>query len=263
MFVLHFWLMARLMYSVIKGVLILNLVFLLIGAGRPAVAEDIKISLAEIPKSSFYNEEHQLVGGFPELLRLVDQYYLEGNLVLEAFPFARSINNVLVNKHDAHVPLPGIDSALKDDSEFQFVDEPLLEVAFVIYSHKDNPITRHDNLHQLSIDTLIGHTDFFDFKVGTVVTFETGLKKVINKRVDAFIMEQDVVDRLIRDTNLIAIHRSLYAALPTSLIVSKSDRGNDLNRALSSAIRRAKNDPRYHPITQTIHKTYIDWQPYE
>lgn len=231
---------------------------LLFGSAR---AEDISISLAELPVHSFYNDRNELVGGFPELIRIVDEYYPDGTITQAAFPFGRSINNVAVEKFDAHVPL--IRAGKSDELTFQYVDEPLLDVTFVIYSHKDAPVRHGDDLSKLAIDTKSGHARFFDFPINEVTSIVTGLRKLANKRSNAFIMEQDAVDKLITQFEMNSLHREKYATWDSSMIVAKSARGDTLNDALSAAIKAAKADPRYDPIARSIHVPYKHWQPYE
>lgn len=223
-------------------------------------AEDLTISMAEIPNLTYYDKDYSLAGDFPKLLSLLDEYYEDGALILNAYPFARSINNVVAGLADAHVPLIKADT--KANLNFRHVDETLLDVTFVIYSHRDNPVSKYDDFTKLTVDTVIGHKQFFEFPVQEVIDFETGLKKVTNKRSDAFIMEQDAVDALIRSHSYNSIHRAHFQTWPSTLIVSKSPRGELVNKLLGRAIINMKSDPRYPTLARRIHTPFEDWQPY-
>ncbi|WP_420415432.1 substrate-binding periplasmic protein [Roseibium sp.] len=241
-----------------KRLLLLICVFLGVGS---ATAEDLKISLAEIPHLSYYDKNHKLVGAFPVLLKLLDEHYAAGNFKLTAFPFGRSINNVIVGKADAHVPL--INTGSDTEQPYQYVDEPLLTVTFVIYSHMDKPVSKTADLSQLSIDTVIGHQQFFNFPIGEVVDFQTGLKKVVNKRIDAFIMEQDAGDSLIRLNGYNTLHRAHFRTWDSSIVVARNGRGAELNAKLSAAIRNLKADPRYKDAAHAVHAPFKEWQPHQ
>ena len=108
-----------------------------------------------------------------------------------------------------------------------------------------------------------GHARFFDFPINEVTSIGTGLRKLANKRSNAFIMAQDAVDKLITQFEMNSLHREKYATWDSSMNVAKSARGDTLNDVLSAAIKAAKADPRYEPIARSIHGPYKHWQPYE
>ncbi|WP_420415433.1 hypothetical protein [Roseibium sp.] len=224
-----------------------------------AQATDVKISLAELPNLSIKTADNKADGPYPNLLKLIDEYYEGGSFEMEIFAFGRSLNNIQTGAADAHVPL--IQTASGDGPNFQYVDEPLWNVTFVVYSRKDNPISRDADFSKLKVDTLIGHEHFFDFKVGEVTSIETGLKKLVNKRTDAFIKEQDIVDSMIKANGYDTVHRALYEVWGSSMILPKTPAGDALNVAMTEAIRAAKKDERYKPTAEKVHNPYNDWQP--
>lgn len=229
--------------------------------GTQTQAETIRISLAELPNLSFYNEEHRLVGPFPKLIELLDEYHVDGDFDVKAYPFGRSLNNIVAGIADAHIPL--INTGTNKSLPFQYVDEPLLTVTFVLYSHMDNPIKPTDDLRNLVLDTMTGHAEFFDFPINEVVDVETGLRKLINRRTDGFIMEQDAIDALIRQRSYNTTHREHFRTWASSIVVAKSRHGNAVNRKLSAAIRKMRHDPRYQLLADRVHAPFRVWQPHK
>lgn len=173
---------------------------------------------------------------------------------------------------DFHIPL--IKNPLIPESSlpFRYSSLPTGPVAFVIYSHKDNPITKQDiekaadksksDFHY-KIDTLQGHTELFDFPAVENYDFESALKRVIIKRIDAAIMPQEECDSVIRKLKLKDIHRELYYEFDSMIVVSKDKHGDEIDKILTDALKKLKADGRLDKINEKIHKSYIDWQPHK
>lgn len=231
----------------------------LIGCMTPAFASNISVSLAEIPGTVNKEAGGAASGNLPDLLALIDEYYLEGDFEYGVYPFGRSINNVTAGRADAHAPL--INTGSGDAPDFQYVREPIAQVTFVIYSNKSNPVTADADFSTLNVETMIGHAHFFGFPVSESASIESALKKVETGRVDAYIMAQDAVDGLIRAEGFEAVHRAKYATWGSSLLVAQGPDGDALNETISGAIKAAKADPRYQGAAEQMHAPYSDWQP--
>lgn len=232
----------------------LKLLPLIAFLATPAVS-GLPISLANLPVVQ-KDTELGATGPLPDLLRLIEEYYPE-DFSFEVYPFGRSIANVATGSYEAHAPL----IAVGTPSDFQFVDEPLNYVSFVIYSSDDTPVTADSAFSSLTVETAAGHAQFFDFEVSENPSIESALKKVASGRVDAFIMAQESTDHLLKSGDFPGIHRALFAELPASVIVTKGERGDALNEALTKAIRAAKKDPRYAVLSAKFHAPFEDWQP--
>ena len=231
----------------------------LIWMSTSVAASELSVSLAELPGLAAQEPGGGVSGSLPKLIAIVDDHYPQADFALDVFPFARSIHNVSTGSADTHAPLINVGQV--PNADFQYVNEPLLDVTFVIYSHKDAPVSDTSDFNALSVDTLIGHSQFFDFEIGEVKSLEIGLKKVAKKRIDALIMEQDAVDHLVKAMSMDVIHRAPYASWGSAMIVQKGPAGDKLNADLSAAIKKAKQDPRYAEASNAVHKPYDDWQP--
>ncbi len=225
----------------------------------PLQAANLTVSLAEIPGLAVSDGSGSAEGAMPRLLAIVDEYYEGGDFDFQVFPFGRSIQNVVTGKADVHAPL--IDTGTGSPPDFQYISEPLLDVTFVIYSRRDAPLDASSDLSSLKVETMIGHSHFFDFAVDEVTSIEIGLKKLVNGRTDAFIMEQDAVDGLIKAQGMSDLHRAKYAVWDSTLIVPAGPEGDALNAALSAAVAKAKTDERYAVAAANVHAPFEDWQP--
>lgn len=228
-------------------------------------AKDLIASMAKLPVLI----EDKDTGPFVELVKAIGDVYTEGKITREVYPFKRSLNNVIHGKADFHIPL--IKNPLIPESSlpFRYSSLPTGPVAFVIYSHKDNPITKQviekasKKDFPYKIDTLQGHTELFDFPTIENYDFESALKRILIKRIDAAIMPQEECDSVIRKLKLKDIHRSLYYEFDSMIVISKDKHGDEVDKILTHALEKLKADRRLEKINEKIHKSYIDWQPYK
>nr|WP_320192854.1 hypothetical protein [uncultured Desulfobacter sp.] len=79
---------------------------------------------------------------------------------------------------------------------------------------------------------------------------------------DGFIAEQDGCDLFIRQHKIKNIRRALYAKWKSSIVILKGPESKEINRIVSSALRKLKQKGQLQKITKTIHRPYEDWQPY-
>jgi len=79
-------------------------------------------------------------GVFVDIIRAIDSVY-EGNIERSVYPFPRSLNNVISEKADFHLPMIRNKLVPVESLPYAYTTEKMGYVCFVIYSHKDNPIT--------------------------------------------------------------------------------------------------------------------------
>ncbi|HAO22932.1 MAG: hypothetical protein BWK80_14735 [Desulfobacteraceae bacterium IS3] len=103
-------------------------------------AKDLTASMAKLPVLI----EDKDTGAFVELVKAIGEVYTEGNIIREVYPFKRSLNNVIQGKADFHIPLIRNPLIPESSLPFRYSSLPTGPVAFVIYSRKDNPITKQD-----------------------------------------------------------------------------------------------------------------------
>jgi ABC-type amino acid transport substrate-binding protein len=207
-----------------------------------------------------------------ELVKAIDEVYTEGEIIREVYPFKRSLENVTTGNADFHIPLIKNPLVSEDKLPFRYSSVPTGPVAFVIYSHKDNPISKQDIVKAVEtnpsqfpykIDTLQGHTEFFNFPVIENHDFESALKRVSMKRIDAAIMPQEECDATLRKLNMKEIHRALYYEFDSMIVIPKGPKGDEIDKIITESLKKLKSDGRLDKINDKIHKPYIDWQPYK
>ena len=233
-----------------------------------ATAGNLKASMAKLPVLI----EDENTGGFVELVKALDEVYAEGEILREVYPFKRSLDNVIKGKADFHIPLIRNPLIPEDKLPFRYSSLPTGPVAFVIYSHKDNPLAKEDIAKAggknppdfpYKIHTVPGHTELFVFPTVENFDFENCLKMVVMKRIDAVILPQEEADFIIRKLGIKEIHRSLYYEFDSMLVVAKDKRGEEIDRILTEALKKLKADGRLDRINENIHSPYRDWQPYK
>lgn len=96
-----------------------------------ASADELSASLADIPNP-----------GFSRFLDKMAEHYTDGPFHHETFPFPRSIQNAINGEFSFHMPL--LENPLLPDAQLPYVysTDSFARVSFVIYSQKDQPITR-------------------------------------------------------------------------------------------------------------------------
>jgi hypothetical protein len=245
---------------------------LLLCAAMAAQEEGLlRASLADLPGLSGLSgsADRPGYGPFEELVKAIDEAYRGGRIVMDVYPFARSVNNVLVGAADFHVP--SIRNPEVDQGELPYgtVSVPMGKVAFVIYSNSAKILTRSalkstieaGGPLQYDIDVAGGIQDQFPFRVSTTNDIERSLKKVSAGRLDALIWAQEDTDLALRALRLANIHREFWMDFDDVIIVPKGSKGERLDRLLSAALTRLSEEGRLEKLHDAIHKPYWDWQP--
>lgn len=225
-------------------------------------ARDLVACIGIIPPHSMMGKDGVPTGGFVDVVRAIDDVYKEGRITIQLYPIARAINMVKSGKADLFIPYIPPPHLEKAELDYTFASEPLVQVAFVLYSRADGPEFPMDHLGVYKIETLRGAAEHFPFPIGEIDSFRQGLLKVISSRSDGFIVEQEAADKYIREHKLKNIRRTLYAVWNSSIVIPKGERGKELDLIISTALGQLKQSGTLQKITQTIHKPYEDWQPY-
>lgn len=240
--------------------LMVTLFFLYLHAG--AQAGELIASVGIIPPHSMIGKDGKPTGGFVEIVKAIDRVYDEGHIDIQLYPIARAMNMIKSGQADLFIPYIPPPHLGDNDLPYTFASESIVEVTFVLYSRADGHELRMDRLKDYRIETLRGAAEHFPFKIGEIDSFRQGLLKVTAGRSDGFIVEQDAADKYIREHKLKNIRRTLYAVWNSSIVIPKGKRGQDIDKIVSTALRRLKQSGELQLITETIHKPYEDWQPY-
>ncbi len=245
----------------------LKMILCFLSIASPVQAHDLTASMADIPGLV----EDKDTGAFVELVKAIDEVYTDGKIIRKVYPFKRSIRNVEDETADFHIPLLKNPFISLDSLPYRYISVRNGIVTFVIYSHKDNPITKQNielankdktKSFPYKIETLRGHKELFNFEISEINQFYSGLAKVVLGRTDAFIMPQEECDAIIRNKKLWDLHREKYADFDDMIIVKKGKKGDDIDKIISDALNRLESDGRLKEIYYNIHKPYIEWQPY-
>jgi len=142
-------------------------------------------------------EDGQPRGGFIEVVKAIDRVYTEGNISIKLFPIARSVRNLVNGQADFLIPYIPNAHIQPETLPFAYASEPIVNVAFVLYTWADKPILPMDRLEEYEIETLRGAAQHFAFEISEIDSFRQGLMKVAMGRTDGFIVEQDAADSCI------------------------------------------------------------------
>jgi polar amino acid transport system substrate-binding protein len=241
---------------------LLIMVFLSSGALQ---AEEITISMAYLPGILETPDN----GPFVDLIKAIDNAY-EGTIKRGVFPFPRSIENVVSGKADFHLPM--IRNTLIDESSlpYAYSTSKMGNVVFVIYSHKDNPITvekinaaKSQKPFPYKIETSGGFESYFDFTVSAASGVDSALKKIDRKRIDGFIFAQEECDHVTKQLKLKNIHRELYNKFDDVFIIPKGAAGKRVDEILTTCLEKMKSDGSMQMLHSKVHLDYQQWQPHQ
>jgi polar amino acid transport system substrate-binding protein len=154
------------------------------------------------------------------------------------------------------------------------VTERMGSVSFVIYSHREKPLTKQmlddaiRNAHSgasfpYSIEVPQGIEDQFPFPAISSNYVYQSLKKVAAKRIDALVWAQEETDLTLKHLKLGGIRRDFWQTFDDVILIPKGPAGDRMNAILSKALTTLKASGRLGQLYFHIHRPYNDWQPYE
>jgi polar amino acid transport system substrate-binding protein len=243
-----------------------GLFFVIVSLPCLTYAKDLEASLAYLPTLADSPDK----GFFVDLVKAIDEVYVDGSIHIKVYPFVRSLNNIKQGKADFHVPMARDPFLDEDKHPYKYASEPMGEVSFVIYSHKGNPITKEDILRGTSlanfpykIETERGLEDLFNFPIITSSTIDQSMKKLVIRRIDCFIWAQEEADSILRELKIAIIHRAFYRIFDDVIVIPEGHKGDEVDKILSQAIRTLKSTGRWQALYKKIHRSYLEWQPYQ
>jgi polar amino acid transport system substrate-binding protein len=143
-------------------------------------------------------------------------------------------------------------------------------VCFVIYSHKDKPISlkqiqesKNTKPFPLKLESMGGFLDYFDFPISESVGIENSLKKISMKRIDAFIFAQEESDFMTKQLKLKSVHREKYDDFDDVLVIPKGEKGKKIDKILSECLVKLRSTGELQKLHRKVHLPYQDWQPYQ
>lgn len=202
-------------------------------------------------------------GPFIDLVKAIDDAYRGGRMPIRTVPLGRLQYGVSRGITDVAFPainaLSDIDPALP----FRFSTTPVGAVAIVIYSNRSRPVTHADLVAYARGGTpLRVHSSAVDwgFPAQPFTTLESALRRVDAGRMDALLWAQEEADTELRRLGLTRIHRELHGHFDDIFLLPKGPRGDFVDRTLTEAISRLREDGRLDPLYRRIHRPWDDWQ---
>ena len=243
-----------------------GIVLALCGGILPSAhARDLNASLPYLPSVLETSER----GAFIDLVKAIDDVYTEGRIVIKIYPFQRSLYNVVSGNADFHLPMFKNPAIPPEQLPFRHISVPMGNVVLVLYSHIDHPLTKEDLLkakfispYPYVIETDRGLVESLnEIPIQGQSSVKQMFQKLDAKRIDGFIFAQEDTDAVLKELRLKSIQRTFYLELGDFILVQKSDRGDEVDRILSQALRILQSQGRLQPLHQKIHRPYQDWQP--
>ena len=246
--------------SLFCGILLLALTL-----ASPALSKDLKVSMAFLPNILETPDK----GVFVDMIKAIDGVY-EGNIERSVYPFPRSMDNVISQKADFHLPMIRNKVVPVESLPYAYTTEKMGDVCFVIYSHKDKPITlkkiqeaKNTKPFPLKLESIGGFLDYFDFPISESIGVENSLKKVNLKRTDAFIFAQEECDFMAKQLKLKNINRELYDNFDDVFVIPKGEKGKEIDTILSACLVKLKSTGDLEKLHRKVHLPYQEWQPHK
>jgi polar amino acid transport system substrate-binding protein len=227
--------------------------------------KDLKASLAQLPGLADTPDK----GAFVDIVKAIDDVYTDGKITIELFPFPRSYSNIIQGKADFH--MPSLRNPLVDEKKlpYRIVTERMGVVSLVIYSNVNKIITKKmiddavakGGKFPYKIEAGGGMEDLYPFPITASNNLEQTMQKINSNRIDALIWAQEEPDLVLKKMKLKTIHREHYQDLDDVIITTKNPRGEEVNKILSTAIKKLRASGRLQKLYEKTHKPYDNWQP--
>lgn len=228
-----------------------------------SIGQDIIASVAAIKGQAYYNNQGVPSGPMIDLIKEMDRLYKDGVFTIRIIPFTHSIRQVAQGRADFHMPLVRLETVNEDSLDFSYIRLPFARVAFVAYTRSSGEPFNKEDAHKKRIATPAAHRHFFPFKTIEMNAISIAMNMLRIGRIDAFIMEQEAVDRYIRSNRLWFVRRQLYQEWESYFVVSKNNpERTALDDLLSGLLEKLNGEGKLLPLAEKIHKPFYEWQPY-
>jgi polar amino acid transport system substrate-binding protein len=218
-------------------------------------AMDINGTLAKMPVYSESSEKGVLV----DLVKAVAE--VSGNNIdIKVLPFSASLNLIIFNKRDFHMPLIKNDVVNPDELKYLYSTDTIFHVNFVIYSLKDKDINTQ-NISNFKVETDRAHINYFPFDVIPSNSIEQSLLKVNSGEIDAFIFADFATDPYLKQMDNKKIKRELYKRFDSKIVFPKNEKGKQMDEMFISALDKLRTSGKLQKIVAPIDTQYDNWQP--
>lgn len=227
-----------------KGLLAMcSLLTWLLSCPTTGLARDYRINVGQLPLYAESKDRGILI----DVIKAMDDEYAAGRLIIEVYPFERSIHNVAQGLADLHFPTVGSADWGREDGPYE--EElrarglrrstcSLTKSHFALYRNRDHPpldLTRLDAYH---IETDAGHTSFFEFPIQGTTCLPCSVEKLSAKRIDGLVFASREIDLMIREAGLTNIARQDFRIFGSKFILPDTAEGAETDAMLCEVIGR-------------------------
>jgi polar amino acid transport system substrate-binding protein len=184
------------------------------------------------------------------------------DIQIDVYSFARSVDNVIHNRADFHIPLIKNDIIPIDKLPFAYSTETIFQVNFVLYTNIKNKINVN-NLNNYRVETDRAHIKYFPFPIFPSNSIKQSLRRLHHGMIDAYIFADTSTDPILQQQGYVDINRSLYKVFDVKIVIPKGAHGEYIDNELSKAIQKLRSNGQLQQIEESVNYPYNNWQPYD
>lgn len=211
-----------------------------------AAVDNLRIGFADLP--GVENHPHEVA--VLNLLEAIGKLPFIGNLEVVRVPFARSIVELGRGNLDAHLPikydsddLHGAENYMLQFgtplTAFEYNNENLFKVNFVIITREENPLTI-DQAFNANVLTDISHVAFFKDKFGPSHCMKCSLADVQNGLLDGYLFEEETLIYTLQTMDFVDYRSNAFGLYDVRFLVQKNQHGKQVKVRLDKAVAQLK-----------------------
>lgn len=215
----------------------------LIVSASLALARDYRINVGYLPLYAETKDRGILI----DVIKAMDDEYAGGRLIIEVYPFERSIHNVAQGLADMHFPIVGSPEWTPEDGPYE--DElrrrglrrstcNLTKSHFALYRNSDRPPLDVERLDQYRIETDAGHRQFFEIPMQGTTCLPCSVRKLSANRIDGLVFASREIDLMIREAGVDNIARQNFRIFGSKFILPDTAEGAETDAMLCDVIAR-------------------------
>ena len=237
--------------KLIQLVFVLGVSLILINSAQ---ARDLKASIGYVPVLCETPDKGILI----DLLKAMDEVYTDGKIIINVYPPARAIDNVVKGSHDFFAPFLKSKNMDPDALPFRLF-EALWKTPFLLYANKDVDIDMN-NLGNYKLETNPVAIHFFDFPLQPFASAESSLKKVDMGRIDGLIYAMNETDTLLKRLGLKNVKRIYFDAFDAPILVAKGQKGDEVEKILSPLLKKLRDNGTYAQVLgPMLNQKFQEW----
>ncbi|MBK1619410.1 hypothetical protein CKO42_13360 [Lamprobacter modestohalophilus] len=222
---------------------ICSLITWLLACPTTGLARDYRLNVGQLPLYAETKDRGILI----DVIKAMDEEYQAGRLIIEVYPFERSIHNVAQGLADLHFPIVG--SADWGPEAGPYEEQlrarglrrstcSLTKSHFALYRHRDRPPLDLTRLDDYRIETDAGHRSFFEIPIQGTTCLPCSVEKLSAKRIDGLVFASREIDLMIREAGLTNIARQNFRIFGSKFILPNTAEGAQTDAMLCEVIGR-------------------------